>query len=417
MGTVHIIGAGLAGLAAAVDLAKARRAVVVHEAAGQAGGRCRSFHDDALGCEIDNGNHLMLSGNESAMAYLATIGARDTLLCPPGARIPFVDFATGQRWIVDINEGRLPWWIFAANRRVADSSPAQYLAALRLAIAGPARTVADCFDTTLPIYRRFWEPLTVAILNTAAHEASAQLLWRVFVETVGRGAAASRPCIARDGLSHSLIRPALAYLERHKVAIRFASRLRRLETRDGRAVALDLSDAPVALGPDDQVILAVPPAAAVELLPGLKAPLETRPIVNAHFRLPEAPKPFDNLPFLGIIGGDAQWLFLRGRLVSVTVSAATGLVDEPAEAIAARLWADVARALGLGAAPLPPHRIVKEKRATFAETPSSLALRPGPRTDFRNLALAGDWTDTGLPATIEGAIRSGQRAAREMGTL
>ena len=268
MGTVHIIGAGLAGLAAAIDLAKAGRAVVVHEAAGQAGGRCRSFHDDALGCEIDNGNHLMLSGNESAMAYLATIGARDTLLCPPGARIPFVDFATGQRWIVDINEGRLPWWIFAADRRVADSSPAQYLAALRLAVAGPARTVADCFDTTLPIYRRFWEPLTVAILNTAAEEASARLLWRVFVETVGRGAAASRPCIARDGLSHSLIDPALAYLERHKVAICFASRLRRLETRDGRAVALDLADAPVALGPDDRVILAVPPQAAVELLPG-----------------------------------------------------------------------------------------------------------------------------------------------------
>ena len=110
--------------------------------------------------------------------------------------------------------------------------------------------------------------------------------------------------------------------------------------------------------PDDQVILAVPPAAAVELLPGLTAPLETRPIVNAHFRLPEAPKPLDNLPFLGIVGGDAQWLFLRGRLVSVTVSAATGLVDEPAEAIAARLWADVARALGLGAAAAaaPPDR-------------------------------------------------------------
>jgi squalene-associated FAD-dependent desaturase len=417
MGTVHIIGAGMAGLAAAVELARAGRAVVVHEAAGQAGGRCRSFHDDALGCEIDNGNHLMLSGNVSAMAYLETIGARDTLLSPPGARFPFVDFATGQRWIVDVNEGRLPWWIFVPGRRVADSRPGQYLAALRLATASADRTVAECFDTRLPIYRRFWEPLAVAILNTAAEEASAKLLWQVFVETVARGAAASLPCIARDGLSHSLVRPALAYLERHRVAVRFGSRLRRFEIADGRIAALDLADAPVALAPDDQVILTVPPAAAVELLPGLKAPLDTRPIVNAHFRLPEAPKPLDGLPFLGIIGGDAQWLFLRGRLVSVTVSAATALVDVPADAIAARLWADVARALALGAAPLPPHRIVKEKRATFAETPASLPLRPGPRTDFRNLALAGDWTDTGLPATIEGAIRSGQRAARELGTL
>jgi squalene-associated FAD-dependent desaturase len=417
MSTVHIIGAGLAGLAAAVDLAGTGRTVVVHEAAGQAGGRCRSFHDDALGCEIDNGNHLMLSGNDSAMAYLDTVGARDTLLCPPGARFPFVDLATGQRWIVDVNDGRIPWWIFAPGRRVADSRPAQYLAALRMAAAGPGRTVADCFDTAQPIYRRFWEPLAVAILNTAAEEASARLLWRVFAETVGRGAAASRPCIARDGLSHSLIAPALRYLERHKVAIRFGDRLRRFEFGAGWASALDLTDGAAALGADDRVVLAVPPAAAVELLPGLVAPLETRPIVNGHFRLPEAPKPLDGLPFLGLIGGDAQWLFLRGRLVSVTVSAATALVDEPADAIARRLWSDVARALSLGEMPLPPHRIVKEKRATFAQTPSSLALRPGPRTAYRNVVLAGDWTDTGLPATIEGAIRSGKRAAREIGTL
>jgi squalene-associated FAD-dependent desaturase len=417
MSTVHIIGAGLAGLAAAVDLAGAGRTVVVHEAAGQAGGRCRSFHDDALGCEIDNGNHLMLSGNDSAMAYLDTVGARDTLLCPPGARFPFVDLATGQRWIVDVNDGRIPWWILVPGRRVADSRPAQYLAALRMATAGPERTVADCFDTAQPIYRRFWEPLAVAILNTAAEEASARLLWRVFAETVGRGAAASRPCIARDGLSHSLVSPALRYLERHKVAVRFGDRLRRFEFGAGRASALDLTDGAAALGPDDRVVLAVPPAVAVELLPGLVAPLDTRPIVNGHFRLPEAPKPFDGLPFLGVIGGDAQWLFLRGRLVSVTVSAATALVDEPADAIARRLWSDVARALSLGEMPLPPHRIVKEKRATFAQTPSSLALRPGPRTAYRNVVLAGDWTDTGLPATIEGAIRSGKRAAREIGTL
>ena len=417
MSTVHIIGAGLAGLSAAVELAGHGRTVVVHEAAGQAGGRCRSFHDDAMGCEIDNGNHLMLSGNESAMAYLEKVGARDTLLCPDGARFPFVDLATGQRWIVDVSDGRIPWWIFTPGRRVADTRPAEYLAALRMAAAGPERAVADCFDTARPIYRRFWEPLAVAILNTAAEEASARLLWRVFAETLARGAAASRPCIARDGLSHSLVEPALHYLEGHRVQIRFGRRLRRLDLQSGRAASLDLTDGTTPLGAEDWVVLAVPPAVAAELLPGLSAPLDTRPIVNGHFRLPHSPKLLDDLPFLGVIGGDAQWLFCRGRLVSVTVSAATALVDEPAEAIARRLWSDIVRALELGDAPLPPHRIVKEKRATFAQTPAALALRPGPRTAYRNVLLAGDWTNTGLPATIEGAIRSGTRAAREIGTL
>jgi predicted NAD/FAD-dependent oxidoreductase len=107
----------------------------------------------------------------------------------------------------------------------------------------------------------------------------------------------------------------------------------------------------------------------------------------------------------------AQWLFLRGEIASVTISAAEEHVDTPAEALAPRIWADVARALDRPDAPMPPVRIVKEKRATFAQTPESLDLRPGAPTFYRNLFLAGDWTDTGLPATIEGAVRSGLRAA------
>ena len=111
------------------------------------------------------------------------------------------------------------------------------------------------------------------------------------------------------------------------------------------------------------------------------------------------------------MGGTCQWLFVRGDIASVTVSAADALADQPSAAIAGRFWADVTRALGLGDAPLPPHRIVKEKRATFAQTPEEVARRPGTRTAWRNLCLAGDWTDTGLPATIEGAVRSGRAAA------
>ena len=99
----------------------------------------------------------------------------------------------------------------------------------------------------------------------------------------------------------------------------------------------------------------------------------------------------------------------------MTVSAADRLVDEPAESLAALLWRDVARAYELGNQPLPPWRIVKEKRATFAATPAELRRRPQAHTQWRNLFLAGDWTATGLPATIEGAIRSGETAAALVG--
>src|SRR5438270_10025217 len=116
--TVHVVGAGLAGLAAAVRLAERGVGVAVHEAASQAGGRCRSYHDPALDMMIDNGNHLLLSGNHATRSYLETIGGEGGLVGPARAEFAFVDLATGARWTVRINPGRLPWWIFDARRRV-----------------------------------------------------------------------------------------------------------------------------------------------------------------------------------------------------------------------------------------------------------------------------------------------------------
>ncbi|HLI12610.1 MAG TPA: hydroxysqualene dehydroxylase HpnE [Alphaproteobacteria bacterium] len=410
--TVHIVGAGLAGLAAAVRLsARDDLRVRLYEAAGHAGGRCRSFFDDAIGCTIDNGNHLLLSGNRSAMEYLAEIGAADSLYVAPEPAFPFVDLRSGRSWTVRPNRGRIPWWIFVPARRVPETRPSHYLAGLRLALAAPGATVAQCLARHAALYERFWEPLAVAALNTAAEEGAARLLWPVVAETFGRGGAASLPCIARDGLSASFVAPALRRLEARGVAPAFNRRLRGLATTGNRVAALDFEER-ISIGATDTVILALPPARIAELLPGTPAPEESRAIVNAHFRLSHIAAFPRNLPFLGLIGGTAHWLFRRGEVVSVTVSAADSLGEARNEDIAIMLWADVARALNLGAAPLPPFRIVKEKRATFAQTPAALSRRAGTRTALANLFLAGDWTATGLPATIEGAIRSGHMAAR-----
>ena len=152
----------------------------------------------------------------------------------------------------------------------------------------------------------------------------------------------------------------------------------------------------------------MPPPAAANLVPDLEPPNDSRAVVNGHFRLEQEVQEFS---FLGLVGGVSQWLFVRRGIASVTVSAANDLAEDDTESIATRMWNEVALALDLGQQPLPDYRIVKEKRATFAQTPEQLKRRPATATDWRNLFLAGDWTDTGLPATIEGSIRSGRKAS------
>ena len=411
MAVVHVVGAGLAGLAAAVWLVERGREVALYEAANQAGGRCRSYFDRSLGRLIDNGNHLLLSGNRSALVYLDAIGARNTLLGPAEASFPFLDLATGQRWTVRPNRGRLPVWIACASRRVPDTSMRDYLGVWRLARAGSQQTVGDCLDRSSRLWSAFWDPLARAVLNTPPETASARLLWAALKESFAQGGAGCRPLIARESLAASLVDPALRLLERHGARIAFGQRLRALERAGGRASRLDFGSRSIDLGPDDQLILALPPAQTGELLPGTAVPSGSHAIVNGHFRLDRPVELVGGSALLGLVGGTAQWLFARRELVSLTVSAADGLADQPAEAIARCLWADTARALDLPLAPQPPGRIVKEKRATFAQTPDAARRRPGARTACRNLFLAGDWTATGLPATVEGAIRSGHVAA------
>ncbi|MCG8355627.1 MAG: hydroxysqualene dehydroxylase HpnE [Kiloniellales bacterium] len=408
---VHVVGAGIAGLACALRLAKAGRAVTLYEAAAQAGGRCRSYHDAKLGRDIDNGNHLLLSANHAALSYVEEIGAQDSLISPPAAAFPFVDLASGERWTVKPNAGPIPWWVLNPRRRIPGTSLSAHLAALRFAFAAPGDRVADIADPKDPLWPRFWEPLTVAALNTDPRKASARLLWLVLRETFAKGEAACRPLIAREGLGPSLIEPALARLRGQGAEILFNRRLRALSLGSERAEKLCMAEGDVTLAPGEAVVLALPPAVAGGLLPDLVVPQESTAIVNAHIILPRANTLPPELPFIGLVGGTADWIFARGDLASLTVSAADRLAEEPAEAIAERMWQDTAKALGLDPAPAPPVRVIKEKRATFAQTPEALRLRPPNRTRWANLALAGDWTDTGYPATIESAVRSGRNAA------
>jgi squalene-associated FAD-dependent desaturase len=411
-GTVHVIGAGMAGLAASVRLAQTGRKVALYDAAGQAGGRCRSYFDETLGCRLDNGNHLLVSGNTAAMAYVAETNAAATFVTADIAAFPFLDMKSQERWSVRPTEGRVPWWLFVAGRRVAGTNALDYLDALKLSRAAATATISQTLDARRVIYERLWVPLAVAALNTEVDQASARLLGMIFAETFGRGGAGLHPLYPREGLSESLVDPALAVLQAKGGVVRFGQRLRCLHFEAERVVALDFGRGEVALEAEDSVVLAVTAPVAKDLIPELNPPDEFRAIINAHFRVDTLPgEPYS---FLGVVSGTAEWIFLKPGVISTTTSAADRMIDRDAEDLAAALWNDIARAYRLDPARLPPHRVVKEKRATFAATPAQLLRRPKTRTRWRNLVLAGDWTDTGWPATIEGAIRSGFTAAAEL---
>jgi squalene-associated FAD-dependent desaturase len=403
----HIVGAGISGLSAAVRLANANFKVHLYEAMQQAGGRCRSYFDAATNLTIDNGNHLLLSGNRHALAYAKSIGTETGLVGPERAQFPFVDLTTGKRWRLDLGDSRLPLWVFDAARRVPDTSLRDYLALMPLIWSSPERLVGEAIPCEGLLYQRLVQPLLLAALNVDPPEGSAGLAGAVVRETLLSGGRACRPLIAREGLSAVLVEPAIKLLQSRGAVIRFGHELRKFGSSMDRVGELNFGDESIALAPSDAVVLAVPPRPAASLLPGLKTPTKFRAIVNAHFRY-EPPK--DLPPILGVVGGLVEWLFAFPERLSVTISNGDRLVDMPREELAQAIWRDICQASGIKSE-LPPWQIVRERRATFEATPEQNALRPGAPTAFKNLFLAGDWTDTGLPATIEGSVRSGHRAA------
>jgi squalene-associated FAD-dependent desaturase len=400
---VHVIGAGLAGLSAAVALREAGHTVTVVEAGPVAGGRCRSYFDRELGLRIDNGNHLLLSGNRSAFAYLETIGARSTMAMPAEPMFPFMDLATGRRWTLRPNPGRIPWWVLSRKRRAPGTHATDHLALLRLRGITDDATVAASLRKDA-FYQRLIEPLAVAALNTPPDVALVRLLAAVMRETLFRGGGACIPAVPREGLSESLVDPAVAWLEARGCTVITGRRVAGLWIEAGKVSELATADGPM---PVEAVVLATPPWIVADLLPGQVCPTEFQAILNIHFRVEADLGPPG---FIGLVGGTAEWVFAKRGHVSVTISAANRMVDQDAEAIAQAVWPDVRAALDLEGQ-MPAWRVVKERRATGAATAAQERLRPGARTDLANLVLAGDWTATGLPGTIEGAIRSGRKAA------
>ncbi len=413
MSRIHIIGAGLAGLSAAIKATGAGRAVTLYEATAAAGGRCRSYFDTELGMRLDNGNHLLLSGNKSAFAYIDEIGAGDRMTGPRDPVFPFMDLKTGREWTLRPNRGRIPWWVMFADRRVPKTTVRDYFAMRKLGREWDDTVMTETMRHS-SLYWLLLEPLSVAALNTRPHEALACLFGAVLRETLVKGGNACLPRVPKEGLSEALVDPAIETLRQRGAEILFNHRVSGLVVERERVSGLATTEGAIPVGPDDSVVLAVPPWIAGELLPDLTVPNAFESILNVHFKITVRPDPdVAEAGFIGLVNGTAEWIFVRPDHLSVTVSAANKLIDRSADDLAFTVWRNVAKALDLSAtvaAEVPPYRVIKERRATIVANVVQEERRPGAQTDVENLVLAGDWTDTRLPGTIESAVRSGATA-------
>ncbi len=401
--TIHVIGAGLAGLAAALDLAEAGRPVHLHESSPQAGGRARALPDGT-----DNGTHALVGANTAALAFLARIGARDGWVEPEPEGLPVLDLADGSARRVALSP--LAWGNKAL--RPAGASWGAVLAMAGMALPGRDRPIAEVMARHPAFHRGFVDPLVIATLNTPSHQASSARLGQVLRRLGGPGA--TRLYVAEHGLGPDLVQPALAALQRAGGTVRYGARLRRVVQAAGRASALDFGEDAVTLAPGDQVVLATPPWESQRLLTHLAVPTQHAPIVNLHFDR-TGPGP---VRFIGMLGALCQWVLVRPSGVAVTVSAGDAEAGLGEAELAPRAWSEILRAAAAfriaGEWPLmtPACRVVKERRATPRHVPGEV-LRPA-RKPLANLALAGDWSWPALPATIDAAVRSGQAAARAL---
>jgi squalene-associated FAD-dependent desaturase len=429
------VGGGFAGTAAAVELAWRGARVMLVEARRRPGGRAASFADPESGETIDNGQHVLLGCCTATRELLRLLGTERLVRFQRRLALTLVEEG-GRVTRLACPPLPAPAHLLAGLLALKGLTWADRAAVLRAAprlmrLPGDGLTVEawlDALGQTENLRLRFWRPVATAALNEDTRVAGAALWTGVLREAFGGGAAASGLGVPAAGLSDLYVGPAIRFLEERGGRVLTGCPAERVATARGRAVAVALRDGTEL--PCDAAVLAVPHAAAVRLLPAeavAEEPALARigelgasAVVSVNLWFD---RPVTGLDVFGLVGGTVQFVFnkraqwdpalARGTYLACVLSAASERAREENDAVAAAAEEDVRRYLpGALGARLVRTMVLRERQATFSGRPEVLALRPGPRTAVPNLALAGDWTATGLPGTIEGAVRSGLAAAR-----
>lgn len=432
---VIIIGGGFAGLRAGVSLSERGFEVLLLERRGFLGGRAYSFQDAVTGDTVDNGQHLFMGCYRRTIAFLEKINCLDRLKFQDNPRVDFLDRENG---FISFECPSLPAPLHAVAGllRMKGITPGDKLRAFKVGRAiqknGKSKskplTVSqwlDRLDQSQRIKERFWYPMTIATLNESPEIASAEMMKVVLKEAFARSRKSTSIGIARVGLSDLYTTGASAFIEAHGGTVRTGAQVNRFVVERDKVAAVELKDGERITA--DYFISAVTPSAFLQMIPGelregefrALASLSSSPIVSINLWFD---RQVIDREFVGLIGTRSQWIFNKDLIVkpagqanqiAVIISAARDFVDWTKDRMVEMALAELNELLPESrSAKLIHCRIVKEREATLSHTLESDRIRPGARTPLSNLILAGDWTATGLPATIESAVISGETAAQ-----
>jgi len=432
---VVVIGAGFAGLAAAVRLVDAGRRVILFEATRHGGGRSRSFDHDS-GMQLDNGQHLMMGCYYETLAFLRTIGRENAVSFQRNLELDMVK-PGGKRIKLRCPALPAPLHLAAGLLTMRGLGPLHKASALRIGMFLRGEVVRPDDNETCDAWLRrlgqtegirgaFWDPLIWAVLNDDPLVVSAAMLVAVLERAFMGTRDASRLGVPRVPLSRLYVDDSVAYLRARGADLRFGQSIRTIEC-DDRGVASVTTRAGETIE-TREVVTAVPPAALLDVLPAavLRHPvlqdvakLTTSPIINLWLFL-DRPL-WAEIPFLGLVGSPLHWLFDRTRiegiedggrvLVNCTISGARGFVDDAPQTLVDLFVAEAARYFPGNGVRVLESKVVKEKRATISHAAGTYHRRPETRSPVAGLFFAGDWVRTGIPATIESACQSGHMAA------
>lgn len=438
---VVVVGGGLSGLAAAVQLSLDGARVILIEQANKLGGRAYSYIDKKTGDVVDNGQHVLVGAYHHTLRYLELIGTRDCLSANDAATLR-LHFHHPEKGVDSFalpsvpHPLQIPAAIF--KYRLLSFQDRQKLLNVGLKLKSwnhsleeklRKLTVAEWLESlhqSEEAKHSFWFPIAISVMNELPQKASALLFARSLKNTFLGKKSDATLFIPSVGQSELYVASAERILNNHHSRILLNTEVIALVVDKGKASGVKLKNGRQIKA--RAVIAAVPYFAATRLLPENLRKTDpflhfkkftASPIVSIHLWFD---REIMDKEFIGLIERNVQWLFNRRRIlresgkpenyISAIISGAHNYVDMSKEQLVKMAVGDIASTFPSAAKASLVHSVViKEKRATFSPTNKVEPLRPAQRTPIENFFLAGDWTDTGLPPTIEGAVMSGFRCA------